>query len=59
MAVTLVSNPITVSGGTVVSGGYTLSLGGNADANSTFAGAITLQNDLTLSVEEPGKIGTE
>jgi autotransporter-associated beta strand protein len=43
------ANPITVSGGTVASSGYTLTLGGATDNPSTFSGAVTLQNDLTIS----------
>jgi autotransporter-associated beta strand protein len=43
------ANPITVSGGTAASSGYTLTMGGATDNTSTFAGAVTLQNDLTIS----------
>lgn len=43
------ANPITVSGGTIASSGYTLALGGGTDSTSTFSGTVTLQNDLTIS----------
>jgi autotransporter-associated beta strand protein len=43
------ANPITVSGGTTTSSGYTFTIGGATDNTSTFAGAVTLQNDLTIS----------
>ncbi|HYO07636.1 MAG TPA: autotransporter-associated beta strand repeat-containing protein, partial [Tepidisphaeraceae bacterium] len=52
------SNPITVSGGGFNTEGYnnvaqtapyTLGIGGGTDNNSTFAGAVTLQNNLTVT----------
>ena len=45
------ANPITVSSGTNVATGtaYVLTLGGQTDNASTFSGAITLENNLTVS----------
>ncbi len=47
-----VDNPIVISGGndtTTPAAGFVASIGGTADANSSFTGAITLQENLTVS----------
>ena len=52
---TSVANPIVISAGASLPGAlpvvsaYTLSLGGSTDANSTFSGAVTLENNLSVT----------